>query len=101
MRLLASIVGDRLTTSDAGELTEKTHTRSLDRVIGKNGGGKTAMGEDQYAKRKQGWACSALSCGRPSRRLSDRAPNGIAAGRRVGRCPGVPTERGNGSHIPT
>jgi hypothetical protein len=43
------------------------------------------MGEDQYAKRKQGWACSALSCGRPSRRLSDRAPNGIAAGRRVGR----------------
>jgi hypothetical protein len=40
----------------------------------------TALGEDQYAKRKQGWACSALSCGRPSRRLSDRAPNGIAAG---------------------
>jgi hypothetical protein len=88
MRLFASIVGDRITTSDAGEFTEKIHTRSLDRVIGKNGGsggGKTAMGEDQYAKRKQGWACSALSCGRPSRRLSDRAPNGIAAGRRVGR----------------
>jgi hypothetical protein len=46
--------------------------------------------EDRYGRRavseeETRLGMLALSCVRPSRRLSDRAPNGIAAGRRVER----------------
>ena len=41
------------------------------------------MGEDQYAKRKQGWAMFSSELWYAVAPLSDRAPNGITSGRRV------------------